>query len=151
MRYDAHMTRALLFMVLAGAPLVAAAADDYKTSQLEQAVRNLQRQVDEHGRQLDELRRRLSATPPPASLPPARAPAVAVADSWVDAAKWRQLKNGMTELEVLGILGAPTSMRVEGSERVLLYAIEIGTSGFLGGSVTLRDRVVTAIEKPLLK
>ena len=45
----------------------------------------------------------------------------------------------MSELEVIGLLGPPTSMREEGDARVLLYALEIGASGFLGGSITLRE------------
>jgi hypothetical protein len=57
----------------------------------------------------------------------------------------------MTELEVIGLLGPPTSMRAQSDERVLLYALEIGTSGFLGGSVTLRDRSVTEVQKPVLR
>jgi hypothetical protein len=76
---------------------------------------------------------------------------VAGGDTWIDAQRWQQLRIGMTELEVLGLLGPPTSMRAVEEGRVLLYAREIGSSGFLGGSVTLRERVVTRIEKPVLK
>jgi len=57
----------------------------------------------------------------------------------------------MSELEVIELLGAPTSMREEGDARVLLYAMEIGDSGFLGGSVTLRERVVTEVRQPVLQ
>ena len=57
----------------------------------------------------------------------------------------------MSELEVIGVLGQPTSMRQDGDTRVLLYAMEIGSSGFLGGSVELKDRAVTAVNKPVLK
>ena len=57
----------------------------------------------------------------------------------------------MSELEVIGILGPPTSMRQEGEARVLLYAMEIGSAGFLGGSVELRDRAVSEVHKPALK
>lgn len=42
-------------------------------------------------------------------------------------------------------------MRDENGARVLLYAMEIGSSGFLGGSVTLRNRAVTAFRKPELQ
>jgi len=34
---------------------------------------------------------------------------------------------------------------------VLLYALEIGSSGFLGGSVTLRDRTVAEVRPPTLQ
>ena len=143
------MNRVLL-VLLCAVPLCAA-ADDYKISQLEQAVRTLQRQVDEQSRQLDELRRRLSAAPNLPAVPALRGGQVAGGDTWIDAQRWQQLRIGMTELEVLGLLGPPTSMRAVEEGRVLLYAREIGSSGFLGGSVTLRERVVTRIEKPVLK
>ena len=67
-------------------------------------------------------------------------------------------KNGLihyvtlnSELDVVGTLGPPTTMRVAGGTRVLLYALEIGTSGFLGGSVILRDRAVTEVHAPTLQ
>ncbi|HJY42319.1 MAG TPA: hypothetical protein VJ303_13810, partial [Steroidobacteraceae bacterium] len=68
-----------------------------------------------------------------------------------EATRWERIRAGMSELEVIGVLGAPTSMRQDGDTRVLLYAMEIGASGFLGGSVEFRDRAVTAINKPVLK
>jgi hypothetical protein len=42
-------------------------------------------------------------------------------------------------------------MRQDGETRVLLYAMEIGSTGFLGGSVELRDRKVSAVLKPVLR
>ena len=57
----------------------------------------------------------------------------------------------MGELEVINILGPPTSMRQEGEARVLLYAMEIGAAGFLGGSVELRDRKVSEVNPPTLR
>jgi hypothetical protein len=57
----------------------------------------------------------------------------------------------MSELEVIGLLGPPTSMRTTDSGRVLLYAMEIGASGFLSGRVTLRDRVVQEVQSPVLR
>lgn len=145
------MNRVLLALILCAVPPFAAAADDYKISQLEQAVRTLQRQVDEQSRQLDELRRRLSAAPNLPAVPAVRGAPVLTSDTWIDAQRWQQLRIGMTELEVVSLLGPPTSMRAAEGGRVLLYAREIGSSGFLGGSVTLRDRVVAGIEKPVLK
>jgi hypothetical protein len=57
----------------------------------------------------------------------------------------------MSELDVIGELGPPTSMRGAAAQRVLLYAIELGPSAFLAGSVTLRDGAVVAIEMPVLR
>ena len=54
-------------------------------------------------------------------------------------------------MEVIGSLGPPTSMRDVDGARVLFYALEIGSSGFLGGSVKLRDRAVVEIQVPVLQ
>jgi hypothetical protein len=150
------MVRALLAVLALGAPVAATAADDLKVIRLEQDVRDLQRQVGTLTQQLAQLRSQLAR---PAGLPaPAPAPGAAVAsgaaparDQWVDAAKWDRVKPGISELEVVGLLGPPTSMRAQGNERVLLYAMEIGSSGFLGGSVTLRDRAVVDVSRPELR
>jgi hypothetical protein len=42
-------------------------------------------------------------------------------------------------------------MRANDGEHVLLYAMEIGASGFLGGSVTQRDRSVRQVQTPQLR
>ena len=57
----------------------------------------------------------------------------------------------MGELEVIQLLGPPTSMRDENGARVLFYAMEIGPSGFLSGSVVVRDRTVAEVRKPELQ
>jgi hypothetical protein len=131
-------------------PLMASAADEGRVSFLEQEVRNLQRQVMTLTRRVDEL----SARPPSAGgLEPLRSPrdAQQPSDRWLDSGKWRQLKPGMSELDVVSLLGPPTSMREEGGARVLFYALEIGASGFLGGSVRFRDRAVSEIRTPVLQ
>lgn len=145
------MARMLLTALLVCAPAAVMAADDFKITLLEQAVRDLQRQVEAQSQQIDELRRQLAVPadrPRPQSAPSAGATGTGL---WLSASRWQQLKAGMSELEVISALGPPTSMRTSGSERVLLYALEIGSSGFLGGSVTLRDRVVVDVQNPVLK
>lgn len=57
----------------------------------------------------------------------------------------------MSELEVVELLGTPTSMREENGARVLLYSLEIGVGGFLSGSVLLRDRAVVEVRNPELR
>jgi len=143
-----RLSTALLACLLL--PLAAAAADDGRVSFLEQEVRNLQRQVLALSRQMDEIRSR----PDRPAGPLASVPRTGEADglpSWVDAAKWKRLRPGMDELEVIATLGPPSSMREEGGARVLLYAMELGASGFLGGSVTLRDRRVVEVLQPTLR
>jgi hypothetical protein len=149
MSIAALSTRLALMAVVLSASSAVCAADDLKVMQLEQDIRELQRQVQALSRQI-EMQRTAAPTrdvsrPTPSRTAPEGSPA------WVDAAKWQKLVPGMSELEVVTLLGAPTSMRSVGDQRVLLYALEIGSSGFLGGSVTLRERMVVSIQKPTLQ
>jgi outer membrane murein-binding lipoprotein Lpp len=145
---EVFMRRLLLTAVLLLSPL-AATADALKISQLEADVRDLRRQVQSLSQQVGDLTTR---PPRPAGArAPAPSPAAANAVTWVDAARWSRLRLGMSELEVIGILGPPTTMRDEGGAKVLRYAMEIGPTGFLAGSVTLRDRVVAEVRKPALQ
>jgi hypothetical protein len=141
--------RFLLLPLFLLAPFAAWSADESRLSFLEQEVRNLQRQVQQLSRQLDDLRTRPDR-PTPAPSASVGEPAVP-SDRWIDAARWRRVKPGMSELEVVELLGPPTSMRQEESARVLFYALEIGATGFLGGSVRLRDRAVVEVREPMLQ
>lgn len=125
------------------------AADDPRVSFLEQEVRNLHRQVDQLSRQVEQLLYRPDRPRTAGGMPARSAPVVST--QWIDAKKWKEIRQGMSELDVIGALGPPTSMREENGARVLLYALEIGTSGFLGGSVVLRDRTVAEVRQPTLQ
>jgi outer membrane murein-binding lipoprotein Lpp len=130
-----------------------AAGDDFKIIRLEQDVRNLEREVQSLSRQVNELRQSLSRSGEEAALS-GRKPAPPPQDEspgWLSIANWDRLRTGDDELKVIDALGPPTSMRDENGSRVLLYAMEIGSSGFLSGSVTLKDRVVVEVRKPVLK
>ena len=98
---------------------------------LEQDVRNLERQVQTLTRQLDELKQQ-SARVGDRSVVGTRSSAAATTSStaWLEAARWDRVRAGMSELEVIDILGPPTSMRQDGDARVLLYAMEIGAAIF---------------------
>jgi hypothetical protein len=139
----------LKVVMLAFLPVVAA-AQDTRVSYLEQEMRNLQRQVQALSRQVEELGSR------PARLENRDrshdvASAADAAAAWLDAGKWQRLRVGMSELEVIGSLGPPTSMRTEDGTRVLFYAMEIGDSGFLSGSVKFRDGLVIEVQRPELR
>lgn len=142
------MVRATFACLLICLPVVAGAADEGRFLYLEQEVRNLQREVMTLKRRLDDATTRPERMAPPQDA--AENPVVTSTD-WVDADKWRKLRPGMTELEVISLLGPPTSMRENEGTRVLYYALEIGSSGFLGGNIKFRDRVVVAIQTPVLQ
>lgn len=155
------MARMLSITILCCAPLAAIAGDDFRAIQLEQELRYMQQQLQEQSRLISELRMQLSRppeTPPAVPLPSPglpverpRPPAAAASAQWLDAARWRQVRTGMSELEVISTLGPPTAMRTEDGARVLLYTMEIGATAFLSGRVTLRDRAVTEVQQPMLR
>lgn len=158
------MKRTLTLLVLGLSPLLVAAQDGANVARLEQEVRQLQREMLNLSQQLSELRARADRPPAPAFPSTAVSPSNAAgarseaangaggaSARWINASLWQSLRQGMSELQILEILGPPTSMRDQGGERVLLYALEIGNAGFLAGSVTLRDRVAATIETPRLK
>lgn len=141
--------RALIYAVLLSllsAPVFS--ADSNRIIALEQDVRNLERIVSTLEREVRDLRR--GSIPPSNRLSESRQSDPSSSD-WVSAAKWKQVRLGMSELEIIEILGEPTAMRVEGDSKVLLYALEIGSSGFLSGSVRLRDREVAEVQVPALR
>lgn len=142
------MTSPRYWLALVACLPFGAIADDLRVAQLEQEVRRLERQVQALSRRLDEVQRPSFAPERPAS--PA-GPTPPASDAWIDAGKWRRVKAGMSELEVIALLGPPTSMREEDGGRVLLYALEVSGSGFLGGSVTLRNRAVVRVQTPVLR
>lgn len=141
------MSRLFLIALMVLAPF-AATADDLRIASMEQDIRDLKRQVQTLTRQLEELRR-LPASPGARRSPSSTGAAASTA--WVDLPKWNQLRPGMSEMEVLSTLGPPTTMRDDNGAKVLRYALEISSGGFLTGSVTLRDRVVVEVKKPELQ
>lgn len=127
----------------------ALAADANRIIALEQDVRNLERIVGNLEREVRELRS--SGARPSISSSVRPTPAEPSSVMWVSASKWRQVRSAMSELEVIELLGAPTTMRTEDDSRLLLYAMEIGSGGFLSGSVRLRDGKVIEVQTPMLK
>lgn len=143
---------ALIAVSLLGPSVYAQDDANYRVMKLEQDVRNLERQVQTLTRQLDELKQQSIRAGDRSALGTRSATTSTTSSiAWVEAARWERVRAGMSELEVINILGPPTSLRQEGDARVLLYAMEIGSSNFLGGSVEFRDTAVTAINKPTLK
>jgi outer membrane murein-binding lipoprotein Lpp len=147
------MIRPMLVAAMLGAALDVPAADELRVSQLEQDVRDLQRQVQSLSRQIESPQAGVPAAADASRVREAvRVARESVAQpAWIDAAKWQRIQPGMGELDVLAILGPPTSMRMERDTRMLLYALEIGASGFLRGSISMRDRSVLSVQKPYLQ
>lgn len=140
------LSTCLTLQVASAAPI-----DEFRLSDIEQKIRDLETTTREQARLISQLQ---SQTPGMRSTGVA-APSSASSSSelrWINAASWNRLKPGMSELQVVEILGAPTQMRsADNQSRQLLYALEIGRSGYLTGRVTISKGTVTAIEIPTLK
>lgn len=141
------MARITLALFLVCLPAVVPAQDS-RVPYLEQEMRRLQQEVQSLRRRIDELERPALMTP---SNPTRSSAPLPSSDTWLDASKWRKVRAGMSELDVIGLLGPPTSLREENGARVLFYAREIGSAGFLSGSVRLRERLVIEVRPPVLQ
>ncbi len=133
-------------------PALGAPIDEFRLSDIEQKIRDLEMLTREQARQLSQLQsRNAGGRNTPAPLP--RNTTSNAELRWVNAASWNRIKPGMSELQVVELLGAPTQMRIadDNQSRQLLYAMEIGRSGYLSGRVTFSKGMVTAIELPTLK
>lgn len=152
---SASFGRALLIASLCSfcAPntLRAAPIDEFRLSDIEQKIRDLEATVREQARLISQLQSQ------PASSRSNAVPAVGLRNSstelpWINAATWARLKPGMSELQVVELLGTPTQLRVADDQtRQLLYTLEIGRSGYLSGRITFNQGVVASIEIPTLR
>jgi hypothetical protein len=132
-----------------------------QVNRLEQDVRDLRRELDMQRRRIEDLERTAAPGTRPPRVAGARAanPAASPAQStpataqWLSAGSWEKVRPGLSELEVVALLGQPTSMRAsdDGRRRTLFYALEIGNAGYLAGNVALEAGRVTAVELPRLR
>lgn len=130
----------------------AAPIDEFRLSDIEQKIRDLETTTREQARLISQLQSQTPGIRSTGAAPPSSAPSNSSELRWVNAASWNRLKPGMSELQVVELLGAPTQMRnADNQSRQLLYALEIGRSGYLTGRVTISKGAVTAIEIPTLK
>jgi TolA-binding protein len=131
--------------------------DDFRTRQLMQDIAELKRVVRAQEQRIDQLERevsRLTSRSPDrgGSRPADKQPSASKAQ-WKNLKNWDRLARGMTEKQVLEILGYPTSARTgeNGSAKTLFYTEPLGDTGFLSGHVDLENDSVRLIEKPALK
>jgi len=124
--------------------------------QLQQDVRDLQREVLQQTRRIETLEQQLAQTRTGAGsrlLVPAGPKSLDASPLWLTIANWDRLRTGATELDVIAALGPPTAVRrsEDGTRQTLLYSLEIAAGGFLSGQVVLSDHRVLEVQKPALK
>lgn len=119
---------------------------DPRVDELTKQVAQLKLKVANQDSRIAELEKAVkllqsAATPAPAPIPPTTPP-------WHRASNWTLIKSGMSESEVVGILGPPTSVDSSIDKRTLFYSPDPSSTSTLSGSVTLVDDRVTAMTPP---
>jgi hypothetical protein len=150
------MARAIAAVALTACIATADAQDATRIEQMRQDILELQRAVRDQSRRIDALERQLAnaSVAPPRTGPSSGVPASpAGSDKWLAPANWDRVGVGMTEQQVLDVLGYPTSVRAEpaGTGKTLFYTMQVGATGFLSGRVVLSDQRVSEVQKPVLR
>ena len=149
--------RVLSLATILGAPAIgsyaslALADDASRISTLESTVQQLRIRIDEQSRRIERLEAELngrkgvpSIKPLPTSKREAHAPqAAAGKQPWHVPEAWARVTKGMTQAQVIGILGPPTAVESLDTFTTLFYR-----SGSLNGLVNLREDRVVAINRP---
>lgn len=141
---------------LAIAVLVTAAAASAqqpdRVRQLEQEVNLLKRIVSEQAKRIERLERDVRGTSSgiDASGSAASRPQIATSSApWHDRASWGSVKNGMSEAQVVSLLGRPTSVETIGSFKTLFYRGAVPSSGSVSGNIKLQDDRVWKVNIPV--
>jgi hypothetical protein len=146
----------ILFIAAAAlaAPLPVLAQDEFRVRQLENEVLRLQREIDAQNQRIERLESNVRA---PGSVPlPPSVVAPRAADSspaWLVSTNWDKVRTGMKELEVIALLGRPTSVHgdKDTNGHIMFYAMELGPNQFLAGNVRFGDAGVAEINRPALR
>ena len=72
-----------------------------------------------------------------------------IVGGWKKPSNWARIRRGMSEKQVVSILGKPTSIKDTGPFRTLFYQADVSGSGFVSGNVKLTDDRVYSINKPV--
>ncbi len=136
-------------------PLPTFAQDALRIRQLENDVRSLQREVSMQNLRIERLESSVRAPGAGSVQPPTTAEPRAADSSpaWLISTNWDKLRPGMKELDVIALLGRPTSVRTDenAKTRTMFYALELGPNAFLTGNVTFGDAGVAEINRPTLR
>lgn len=150
-----RITIGILLIVAAtlAAPLPALAQDELRVRQLENEVLRLQREIDMQNQRIERLEtnvRTSGSSPPPVVVSPRAADN---SPAWLVSTNWDKLRLGMKELDVIALLGRPTSVRNDENDKThtMFYALELGPNAFLTGTVRFGDAGVAEINRPTLK
>lgn len=141
------MLRNLALCISLAVPLtVLAQSRDPRIDELKKDTAQLKSTIADQERRIAELEKTVkalmsAAAPLPKPIPSPTPP-------WQVASNWNQIRKGMSEAQVVGILGPPTRVDTAIDVRTLLYQPDSHSTITLNGSVTLTDDRVTALSPP---
>jgi hypothetical protein len=120
---------------------------DPRVDELTKETEQLKRRIADQDGRIAELEKtvkslRATAVPLPTSIPAETPP-------WHRASNWTLIKTGMSEAQVVGILGAATNVDSSMDRRTLDYTPNSNSTSTLKGNVTLVDDRVTAMTPPV--
>jgi outer membrane protein assembly factor BamE (lipoprotein component of BamABCDE complex) len=136
---------ASLLFLMSG--LATAQTRDPRVDELTKEVTQLKSRIADQDARIAELEKAVkflqsTAAPMPAPIP-------SVTPDWHRPSNWTQVKKGMSEAQVVEILGPPTSVDSSIDKRILLYTPDASSTSTLKGSVTLIDDRVAAMTPPV--
>lgn len=145
----------LLLLTLLTSAAIPVAAQDTRVRQLELDIAQLRRELSAQARRIDQLERQSTQSAQrPSGESTVQAPVEAPASpAWLVAANWERIRPGMLEIDVVQLLGAPTSIRADSDaeNKTLFYALEVAPTAFLAGSIEIANGRVTEVKKPVLR
>jgi len=134
-----------LLFLLCG--IATAQTRDPRVDELTKQTAQLKRTIADQEGRIAELEKAVKLLQSAAALPlPARIPAET--PPWHRASNWTLIKSGMSEAQVVEILGPPTSVNASIDTRTLNYASDARSTTTLNGSVTLTGDRVIAMAPP---
>ena len=142
------MRRALIAsgLLLLTCAIAMAQTRDPRVDELTKETEQLKRKIADQDGRIAELEKAVkslqsAAAPLPASIPAQTPP-------WHRASNWTLIKTGMSEAQVVGILGPATNVDSSDDTRTLYYTPGANSTSTLKGSVTLIDDRLTAMTPP---
>jgi hypothetical protein len=119
---------------------------DPRVDELRKETAQLKRRIADQEARIAELEKAVQALQATAAPLPTRLPAEM--PPWHRASNWTLIKIGMSQSEVVGILGPPTSVDNSIDKRTLNYTPDANSTSTLKGNVTLVGDRVTAMAPP---
>lgn len=127
--------------------------DDLRVRQLEGEVARLQRELATQTRRIDQLERDSRLGGPGTRVPAGTSRPAESSPAWLVVGNWDRVREGMKELDVIAILGRPTSVRQDdaGATSTFFYALDLGPNAILAGNVSFAKDGVAEVRKPALR